>query len=262
MPPSIWSRLISACAGSFSDPSRRRSLRRRAAVMDDMLLASKEALTVKISRVAIRWSAIVAVVSIVVVAALVVSRSAHGQNPSNPQNIAVIDIAKILKNDEKFKQEMQNMQTEILATEKQLQSDAKEIQALASQQKQLAAGTPDYSRLDAEITKRTADLNVQKSIKQKEFVERQSKMLFNMYSEIQDAVRQFSQRYNIGLVMQYDSSKIDPNDPQAILSGAHRSIVYVYPPLDITNDILANLNRSPQVGQMPQGVAAPGGYQR
>jgi len=217
---------------------------------------------VKISRLAFRLSAVVAVTSIVAAAALVLSRSAHGQNTANPQNIAVIDIAKILKNDEKFKQEMQNIQTEIIATEKQLQSDAKDIQNMASQQKTLAAGTPDYTRLDEAITKRTADLNVQKSLKQKEFVERQSKMLYSMYSEIQDAVRQFSQRYNIGLVMQYDSSKIDPADPQAILTGAHRSIVYVYPPLDITNDILASLNRSPQVGQMPQGVGAPGQYQR
>jgi Skp family chaperone for outer membrane proteins len=233
--------------------------------MDDMLLASKEALTVKISR-AIRWSAALAVVSIVAGAALVLSRSAHGQNQatSRPQNIAVIDIGKILKNDTKFKQEMQNMQTEILTVEKRLQEEAKQIQSMAAQQKQLNAGTPDYNQLDAQITKLTADLNVEKSLKQKEFVERQAKMLYGMYTEIQDTVRQFAQRYEIALVMQYDSTKIDPTDPQGILTGAHRSIVYVYPPLDITTDILNALNGRAQqeVGQMPQGVGAPGQYQR
>lgn len=212
----------------------------------------------KILGASVRLTAIPAI-ALAAVAALFVAARARGQGAPNAQNIAVIDIGKILKQSDKFKLEMQTLQTEVIAAEKQLQNEAKEIQALDNQRKTLAAGTPDYERLDTEITKRSADLNVQKSLKNKEFVERQGKMLFGAYSEIQDAVKEFSARYNIGLVIQYDSTKIDSADPQAILSGAHRSIVYVNPGLDITNDILASMNRSTRVGQMPQGIGVPNG---
>ena len=82
-------------------------------------------------------------------------------------------------------------------------------------------------------------------------------MLLGAYLEVQDAVREFSKRYNIGLVVQYDSSEIKPADPQAILSGAHRQIVFVNPGLDITQDILTMLNRGPRVGSKNGGPAAP-----
>ncbi|HEX4000827.1 MAG TPA: OmpH family outer membrane protein [Pirellulales bacterium] len=216
----------------------------------------------KIHRVLVRISAVLAVASLAGGAALFLAAPARGQGGApNAQNIAVIDIGKILKNDTKFKQEMSNLQAEVIATEKQLRNEANEIQNLMNQQKTFAAGTPDFVRLDTEITKRSADLNVQKSLKNKEFVERQSKMLFAAYRDIQDAVKEFSSRYNIGLVVQYDSSPIDNSDPQAILSGAHRSVVFVNPGLDITGDILASLNRSAQhaASTAPIGVGVPAG---
>lgn len=212
----------------------------------------------KIPRVSIRLSAVLAVLSLAGGTAAFLSTKAMGQGGApNAQNIAVIDIGKILKNDEKFKQEMSALQAEVVATEKELQAQAKDLQNLQIQQKQFAPDTPDYKRLDEQITKGSADLNVRKSLKNKELVERQSKMLLGAYREVQDAVKQFSAQYNIGLVMQYDSTPIDGSDPQAILNGAHRQVVFVNPGLDITNDILAALNRSaPHVTDRPglQGI--------
>ena len=231
--------------------------------MDDKAAGhARKARAVKIHRQSIRMSAILAVLSLAAGAAFLSSAKARGQGAPNAQNIAVIDIGKILKNDEKFKQEMKDLQTEVVATEKSMEAEAKELQNLINQQKTIAAGTPDYVRLDTEITKRNADLQVQKSLKNKEFVERQGKMLYAAYSEIQDAVKEFSQRYSIGLVLQYDSQPIDASEPQAVLAGAHRQVVFVNPGLDITGDILASLNRSGQrVGAMPQGVGVPAGNQ-
>lgn len=214
----------------------------------------------KIPRVSIRLSAVLAVLSLAGGTAVFLSATAKGQGGApNAQNIAVIDIGKILKNDEKFKQEMSALQAEVVATEKELQAQAKDLQNLQIQQKQFAPDTPDYKRLDEQITKGSADLNVRKSLKNKELVERQSKMLLGAYREVQDAVKQFSAQYNIGLVIQYDSTPIDGADPQAILNGAHRQVVFVNPGLDITNDILAALNRSaPHVGSNTNGGALQG----
>jgi len=215
---------------------------------------------VKIPRVSIRLSAVLAVLSLTGATALLPAHRAMAQGAPNAQNIAVIDIGKILKLDEKFKRQMADLQAEVAATEKQLMDEAKAIQNLAATQKTYAPGTPDYTHLDAEIAQRSADLQVKKNLKNKELVERQSKMLLGAYLEVQDTVREFSKRYNIGLVVQYDSSEINPADPQAILSKAHSQIVFVNPGLDITNDILAMMNRR-TVGANPNptGPATPQG---
>jgi len=209
-------------------------------------------------------SAVLAVLSLAVMTAAVLTTKAmgQGQGAPNAQNIAVIDVGKILKNDEKFKQEMSALQAEVVATEQELRAQANDLQKLVQQQKGFAPDTPDYRRLDEQITHGQSELNVRKTLKNKELVERQSKMLLGAYREVQDAVKQFSAQYNIGLVIQYDSSPIDGSDPQAILSGAHRQVVFVNPGLDITNDILASLNRSaPRVGNSngaaTQGVGIP-----
>ena len=162
----------------------------------------------KTPRISIRLSAVLAVLSLAVGPPCFSAATAMGQGGApNAQNIAVIDIGKILKNDDKFKQEMSALQAEVVATEKELQAAGQGTSEPGQiQQKQFAPDTPDYKRLDEQITKGSADLNVRKSMKNKELVERQSKMLLGAYREVQDAVKQFSAQYNIGLVIQYDSS--------------------------------------------------------
>jgi len=218
---------------------------------------------VKIPHVSIRMSAILAAISLAAGAALFsafMAVPALGQGAPNAQNIAVIDISQILKKDTKFNQQLAAMKVEATAVEKEIRDGAAQIQSMQNQQKTFAPGSPDYQRLDTDIAKATADLQLKKNLKQKEFIERQSKMLYNTYREIQDAVKEFSARYNIGLVVQYESSPIDSANPEAILAGAHRNVVYVNPGLDITGDILAMLNRSnpvpPPVG--PNGVNVGG----
>lgn len=216
----------------------------------------------KIHRKSIRMSAVLAGLSLAAGAAFLWSAKAQGQGAPNAQNMAVIDIGKILKNDEKFKRDMTELQSEVMATEKTLKNEANEVQNLMNQQKTLTAGSPDYIALDTRITKEQADFSVQKSLKQKEFLDRNAKIVYAAYSEIQDAVKEFSQRYQIGLVVQYDSSPIDASDPQSVGMGTHRPVVYVNPGLDITGDILASINRSAQrVGNLPQGVGMPSGNQ-
>ena len=68
-----------------------------------------------------------------------------------------------------------------------------------------------------------ADLNVQKSLKNKEFVERQAKMLFAAYSEIQDAVKQFSQYspyFDRPGHPVRQLARSDASVPDAVLAGA------------------------------------------
>lgn len=207
----------------------------------------------KISRVLIRLAVMAAVVS---PAAL-----AYGQGGG--ANIAVIDINQVFKNHVRFKATMEQFKGELVAADKGFQDQAKQINSLIEQMKDLSPNQPDYHALEAKIAKMRADLEVNKQLKRKELSERESKIYFNTYREIEDSVAQLATRYNIAVVVPYDSSPIDANDPQEIARGLRRNLVYVNPALrlDITKPVLDDLNRSavPAVGQQqsPIGVGGP-----
>jgi Skp family chaperone for outer membrane proteins len=206
---------------------------------------------VKIPRVSIRLSAVLAVLSVSAAAAMFPAAPAMAQGAPNAQNIAVIDIGKVVMGVEKYKQEMNSFHAEVVATGKEFQQMKKDLETLQAQQKQLAPDTPDYKRLDDQIMRGSADLNFRNTQKKKDFAEREGKMVFNFYREIQDAVKQFSQQYNIALVIQYDSTEVSPNNPQSALG---RSVVYVNHGLDITPDIINSLNRSANQAVRPSPI--------
>ena len=108
----------------------------------------------------------------------------------------------------------------------------------------MGAGHPDYKRKEAAVAKETSDFNVNKALRNRELMEKQGKIYFNTYREVEDAVNEFCHRYNVALVIRYNAKPIDSNDPQEILRGIQRPIVYVDKRYDITGDIVTLLNRS------------------
>ena len=86
-------------------------------------------------------------------------------------------------------------------------------------------------------------------------MEKQGKIYYNTYQEIEGAVTEFCHQYNVSLVIRYSRKKIEGNDPQEILRDIQRPIVYVDSQnYDITNDIIRTLNRTAQnTGVGPTG---------
>ena len=162
--------------------------------------------------------------------------------PTSPWSTSIV----VFKNHVRFKATMESFKNELVAADKGFQEQARTINAMIEQMKDLKADQPDYHVLEAKITKARADLEVNKQLKRKELSDRESKIYFNTYREIEDSVAQIAQQYNIAIVVPYDSSPIDANDPQEIARGLRRNLVYVNPRLnlDITKAVLNDLNRS------------------
>lgn len=201
-------------------------------------------------------AALVAVLAAGAVATLAFAQGG-GPGPSG-QNIAVIDIGLVFDKHVRFKAQMDQLKAEIDATEKQWQNRAKEINALGEQLKQSKPDSPDYHRMEADLAKQTGDFNVNKALKNKELMERQGKIYYNTYREVEGAVNEFCQRYNVALVVRYNSKPIDGSDPQEILKGIQRPIVYVDKRYDITGDITGLVNRPS--GPRPDGSASNQGF--
>jgi Skp family chaperone for outer membrane proteins len=191
-----------------------------------------------------------ALVAVLAAGAAATLAFADGGAPGpNGQNIAVIDVGVVFEKHPRFKASMDSLKAEIDATEKSWKEEATKINAMIEQLKQMKSDSPDYHRIEKEIATRQADFNVNKALKNKELMEKQGKIYFNTYAEVESAVKEFCGHYNVALVIRYNSKPVDSSDPQEILRGIQRPIVFIKPGYDITDDIINMLTRSAAVPQ-------------
>jgi Skp family chaperone for outer membrane proteins len=185
----------------------------------------------------------------------------HGANASK-YNMAVVDISYIFKNHARFKATMEAMKTEMQGIETELKTDRDKITALEQDRNTFGAGTPDYKKRDEEVARQMAEFNLKMGKLRKDFLERESKVYYQTYLEVVDAVKYYCQRQNIGLVLRFNGDPIDPNRREDVLKEINKPVV-LQDKIDITGDILVLINRD-QNGQptnsngiQPGGIAPP-----
>jgi Skp family chaperone for outer membrane proteins len=157
--------------------------------------------------------------------------------------VAVVDIGYVFKNHKRFQAERDAMKRDVEAAENALREETQAIQKLQERLEQLKPGTQDFKDLDDEVAKRKADFNLRATKQRKEFLDREARIYFKTHLEVDDAVKQFAQRHNIGLVIRFNGDEPDPNRREDVLRAINRPVVYQNN-IDITPDILQDLNRS------------------
>lgn len=184
-----------------------------------------------------------------VAAVLAVASPSFAQNQAAPARsstkfgVAVIDIAKIFKEHVRFKQQMDQLRKQVEGVEEGLKQERDFINNLIEQQKQFATGSQDYKNMDDQILKRQADFNLSAAKNKKELVDKQDKLYFQVYEEINQMVKGYCEHFGVSIVLRNSNEVPDPNDHQAVLRAINKPIVYLAPGMDITQDILTELNR-------------------
>ena len=160
---------------------------------------------------------------------------------TSPSNlVAVVDISKVFDEHHSFKATMEGIQQQGKTAERELEAKRRELNALSKELDELNPASPDYRRKEAELARKMADLQVKARQAKKDFMQREALQYYSAYKEILAAVNKVAERYNIGLVLRYDSSQIDPNNPQSVALGMSRSVV-VQRNLDITSHVIQEL---------------------
>ena len=175
------------------------------------------------------------------------------------QGIAVIDISYIFKNHARFKQSMEYMKRDVLAAEETLKKERDLVNQMIEKLKDFKPGTPDYKKLEEDITHRQSDFNVRASLQKKEFLEREAKVYTNIYKEISDEVGYYSDKNGIALVLRFNGDPVDANNRNSVLNEINKPIVYQRGGIDITPIILDTLNRRGPAANTagPTGPVAP-----
>lgn len=176
-----------------------------------------------------------------------------GAAPVRGTNVAVVDVGFIFKNATRFKQSMDDIKNdderfkqEVIAKQEAMQADVQNLQKMSKT-------STDYKILEERIAGDQTKLRLDMARKQKERVEQEAKIYFNAYRELEDQINKFATTYGIDLVLRFNGEEMDPSQPESVLNGINRFVVYQRD-LNITGHILDQMNRNsppPQTSTRP-----------
>ncbi|MEQ8846415.1 OmpH family outer membrane protein [Botrimarina sp.] len=156
--------------------------------------------------------------------------------------VAVVDINFIFKNHPKFTSSMEEMKTEFQRIEGDVKGKQQQLMQMQEQKNTLSPGTPDYKRLDDQIVQMNANLQVEVTQKRKELVEKEAKIYYETYLEVQRVIEWYAQKQGLGVVLRFNGEETDPANRESIIRNINKAVQYQNQ-VDITGDIHTLLQR-------------------
>lgn len=186
-----------------------------------------------------------AAAALVMSAALCSAASAQNAAGANAQKfgVAVIDINYIFKNHQGFRSSMDGMKEDFTAVEAEVKSKQQQIVKAQEQQKTYTPGSAEFKQLDEQIVRMNASLQVDVTQKRKQLVEREAKIYYDTYKQVEQVINYYAERQGIGLVLRFNGEEADQNNRESILRSINKA-VHFQNKIDITPDVLALVNRS------------------
>ena len=174
------------------------------------------------------------------------SSPASAQPPAgNAQSLQpyvyLVDMNYIFKKHVRLNAERKELTKEADRLQKEFEEQMKSVQERAKQLAPgslLKPGTDDYNRLEEQLNKEKAAIQTSIQHKRREFILRESHMLFNAYTEIGEEVKFYCEQHGIAIVMNFNGDQMHDENPDEIARGISRQIVYYNKALDITPYIL------------------------
>jgi Skp family chaperone for outer membrane proteins len=156
--------------------------------------------------------------------------------------VVVIDINYIFKNHLLFKSKMDDIKQEIETFENYLRDQRTAITQQTEQLKGMPPASTEYQQLEEQLASTHTKLQLETGRKRKDILEREGKVYYNAYQNIEQHVRDFALANGIGLVLRFSNEQMDPTKRESVLQGVNRAVVF-QDRKDITAAILDQLNR-------------------
>lgn len=162
-----------------------------------------------------------------------------------PHKVGLIDMAYVFKNYKKFETLREDLKTEIAASEEKAKATQQETAAMQQKLKDLKEGSPEYQRVEKQLVSAAADFESFRREKSREFLKKESQIYSQIYHEVEDVVRQYSEHFKYTLVIRFNREEEDgESTPQKIMQNMNRQVVYFRENDDITKAVLTRLNRN------------------
>ena len=157
--------------------------------------------------------------------------------------IGLIDMAHVFKEYKKFVYLTERLQEEVRRSDELLAPKIENIQAIQAKMKELAPTSAEYEALESEFLTAQADLKKAQLQKQRELMKKETEVYKGIYLEVSDAVERYSKYYKYTQILRFNRSVVDAADnPQEVMEGMNRQVLYHQNRDDLTDPVLNYLN--------------------
>jgi Skp family chaperone for outer membrane proteins len=158
--------------------------------------------------------------------------------------VAVLDVAKVFEGHAVFNQRMEAIKLEAEQFKAKMEA---EQNAIRQEAERLADFTPDseqYRNLESQLEQRTATLRTTARQTNTDMLNREAKIYYDTYSQMQTVVAAAAVEYGIGLVVRFDSGPIDASNRGEVVKGVNRNVVF-QKNLDLTSMVIERMSSAP-----------------
>ncbi|XZE55665.1 OmpH family outer membrane protein [Planctomycetaceae bacterium SH139] len=171
-----------------------------------------------------------------------ISAQAQGGG-AKPTVIAVVDVARILKEHKGIQAQVKAVEEELASYDKQFKQQQEELKAAVELLKTLQQGSVDYAKQEEKIANADSSLRLQMNRKRKELVDAEARIYYDNYTMISDAVKLIAEHNKIDLVLRYNSEEMALENQESVIRGVMKNIVYHKDSLDITAYVMQVLDQ-------------------
>lgn len=166
------------------------------------------------------------------------------QAQDNGGAIAVLDVAKVFKENAAFKQQIDAIQARAQQLKAEVEAKQNELRLKAQQiNEQFKANTPDRKDAEAALEQEMTGLRTYARQSETELMTQEAKVYYDTYQKMQAIVGATAKANNIALVLRFDSSAISSEDRSSVVAGVNRAVVY-QSESDITDYVIAQMGPS------------------
>lgn len=157
--------------------------------------------------------------------------------------VGLIDMGHIFNEYSKLKVLKEEYTLDMQESETRAKGMVKKIQDLQAELKELKEGSPEYTEREQKFAKLTSEFDTFRKVTQKDLVRKEAKMFHTVYLEVQDNVERLCKHHGYTLVLRFNKDDLNTNDPQKLIQGLNRQVVYHRNRDDMTAAVLKMLNQ-------------------
>ena len=174
-----------------------------------------------------------------------------------PHKVGLIDMAHVFKNYKKFEALREELKEEIGASEAKAKGMQEELAEMQKSMKGLNEGGPEYTKAEQIIVRKAAEFETFRRAASRDFLKKESQIYLQVYNETSAAVEKYAKYHKYTLVIRFNREELDTENPQNLLQGMNRQVVYHQAEDDITPSVLEFLNRRFAPAATTTPAAAP-----
>ena len=135
------------------------------------------------------------------------------------------------------------MKEEISASEAKAKGMQEELAQMQKDMKGMLEGGPDYTKAEQIIVRKAAEFETFRRSASRDFLKKESQIYLKVYDETSAAVKKYADYHKYTLIIRFNREELDTENPQNLLQGMNRQVVYHHEEDDITPSVLEFLNR-------------------